>query len=74
MEPDPRYEVRKPEIERLLRRLAKHIDGERPSDLGFCLFLFPSEVGSVFYIANVDRSDAVKAVQEWVRSNKERGH
>lgn len=68
------YEVRDPELESALRDLAKYIDGKLPPGFGFCLLLFTFEPGATFYISNAERKTMLKALQEFVRSNKERGY
>lgn len=68
------YEVRDEEVEAGLRELAAHIDGKTPAGMGFCLLLFTLEPGATFYISNAERGTMIAALQEFIRSNKERGH
>jgi hypothetical protein len=68
------YEVRDPELETALRELADYITGKLPPGFGFCLLLFTLEPGATFYISNAERATMLTAMQEFIRSNKERGH
>ena len=68
------YEVRDERLEGALRELADYIDGKLPSGFGFCLLLFTFEPGVTFYISNAERGTMIAALQEFIRSNKERGH
>lgn len=77
MLPDPRdYEVHDEQIEEALRDLARLIDRRIPDGMGFALLLFdfkdPPE--AMFYISNAERGSMVKATQEFVRKQKERGY
>lgn len=68
------YEVRDADVEAALRELADHIAGTVPDGFGFCLLLFTFEPGATFYISNAERGTMLTALQEFIRSNKERGH
>lgn len=74
MSPSDSYEVHDEQLEAALKELAKYIDGKLPPGFGFCLLLFTFEPGATFYISNAERGTMLKALQEFIRSNKERGH
>lgn len=53
-----------------LRDLARHIDGQIPMEHGFILLVFPyGPGGSMQYIANARRLDAIQAMREWIAKN-----
>lgn len=62
------HEVRDPEIERLLRRIARRMDYQLPPGWGFALFLMSYEdAGSnVFYISSAEREGVIDAVRTWL--------
>jgi hypothetical protein len=68
------YEVHDPELEDTLKELGRYIDNKLPSEFGFCLLLFTFKPGATFYISNAERGTMLKALQEFIRSNKARGH
>ena len=65
-----RYEIHDPEIEMLLRSLAKKIGGELPGGWGFMLMLFQFSEATgapMFDISNADRKDVANVVREWLQ-------
>lgn len=69
------YEVRDEELEAALKELARYIEGEIPPQLCFCLMLFTAdEPRATFYISNAERGTMLAALQEFIRTNKARGH
>lgn len=68
------YEIHNEQLEAVLKQLADYIDDKLPPGFGFCLLLFSFEPGVTFYISNAERGTMLTALQEFVRSNKERGH
>ena len=61
-------------IKRKLKDIAKNIDKELPDGFGFALltFRFNSEpdTSELMYVANADRQDIVKAMEEWIEKTK----
>lgn len=70
---DPmRYEVRNPEIEGKLRRIASNIDSNLPSGYGFTLMIYSfGPGGSMFYASNANREDMIRAMQEFIAKYRE---
>jgi hypothetical protein len=68
------FEIRDEELEGMLKELGDFIGGKLPPGFGFSLLLFTFEPGVTFYISNAERGTMLKALQEFIRSNKERGH
>lgn len=63
----PNFEVRDPIVEQALRDVAQVINPLTPPGYGFVVLL--AGLGSkegVFYIANVQRGDVVKMMQEFI--------
>lgn len=47
--------------------LAKIIDNNLPTDMGFCLLVFPfNKQGKMQYISNGNRQDVANAMLEWL--------
>jgi len=75
---DERYEVRNPEIEDVLRRIAARIDESVPEGFAFGLFLMPfgakpiEEGGAVFWISNAERDGMVDAIKGWIEDSERR--
>lgn len=59
-----------------LQNIAKNIDKELPEGFGFALltFKFNAEpnTSELMYVANADRQDIVKAMEEWIEKTKEK--
>ena len=51
-----------------LKRIAKNIDKSLPKDFGFVLltFKFNESNSKLMYISNSNRSDVIKAMEEWI--------
>lgn len=53
-----------------LKDLARHIDGQIPLEHGFILLVFPfGPEGTLQYIANGRRLDAIQAMREFIAKN-----
>lgn len=60
------FEVRNPEIEKVLQKLAKFLDGEMPPGHGFTLFIFEKGGKNVFYISNAQRESMLGVLKEFI--------
>lgn len=61
------FQIREPQIERLLSYLARSIKAALPQGWGFMLFFFTlGEGGSMFYISDAQRADVIQAMKEWI--------
>lgn len=67
------YEVRNPEIEHLLRRIANLIKKLLPKGWGFTLILFEygseEDKGSTFYMSTATRDTMIEYMKEFIRKN-----
>jgi hypothetical protein len=68
------FDIDNPEIKALLRRLAEDLHARMPDGWGFCLLIFEFSGEATFYISDAQRSDMMKALQEFIRVQKARGH
>lgn len=71
---DQEYEVDDAALQAQLRELAAEIDARTDPEMGFCLLLFRFDGAGMFYISNAERPSMLKAIQEFVRVQKARGH
>lgn len=57
-----------------LQNIAKNIDKELPEGFGFALLTFKfnadPDTSELMYVANADRQDIVKAMEEWIQKTK----
>ena len=57
-----------------LQNIAQNIDKELPEGFGFALLTFrfnaEPDVSELMYVANADRQDIVKAMEEWIEKTK----
>lgn len=57
-----------------LQNIAKNIDKELPEGFGFALLTFrfnaSTDTSELMYVANADRQDIVKAMEEWIQKTK----
>lgn len=67
------HELDDDEVAGLLPQLAREIDSRTPERLGFALLLFEFEGEGMFYVSSAQRETMVKAMQEFVRKQKEKG-
>lgn len=74
------YEVPQDEIKGLLEQMARAIDKNLPDGWGFALQFVNYDVGegttprAIFYISNMERKSMIASLQEFIRTQKERGH
>lgn len=58
-----------------LQNIAKNIDKELPEGFGFALLTFKfnadPDTSELMYVANADRQDIVKAMEEWIQKTKD---
>jgi hypothetical protein len=65
--PEVNYEVENPEIEQLLRGLARTLKGKMPPGWGFSLFICSfGGGGSSFYISSMERQSFLESLQEFM--------
>ena len=66
------YEIRNPEIERLLKELGIKIRKDMPRGFGFTLFIFGyGEDKPLFYISSAVREDMIKTMYEFIEKLQE---
>ena len=64
------FQVRKPEIEVLLKELGHWLKSKMPKGWGFSLMIFNhGEKGSMFYISDSNREDMIEAMKEFIERN-----
>jgi len=63
---DPRYEIKIPEIEAILKDLGGMLGKLMPEGYGFALQIFAFRGEAFFYISNADREDMIKALREFI--------
>ncbi len=67
MEYDERYEVKDPDIQRLLQFLGSRLGEAMPEGWGFGLFIFSyGENGAMFYISSAEREGMLKTLKEFI--------
>ena len=61
-------------IKNKLKDIAKNIDKELPNGFGFALLTFKfnakPDTSELMYVANANRQDIVKAMEEWIDKTK----
>lgn len=61
-------------IKRKLKDIAKSIDNELPEGFGFALLTFKfnakPNTSKMMYVANAERKDIIKAMEEWIEKTK----
>jgi hypothetical protein len=73
--PTEEFDVENAEIRKLLNDIGHGIGEQLPKGWGMCLLLFTyGERGDMFYISNAERGTMIKALQEFIREQKRRGH
>jgi hypothetical protein len=72
--PTEEYEIHDPDMKAILNELGRSIGDRLPPGWGMCLLLFEFNGEATFYISNARRQDMIKALQEFVRNQKQRGH
>ena len=72
--PEEEYDIRNPEIQAMLKDMGHTIGDQLPPGWGMCLFLFTFDGEATFYISNAERGTMIKALQEFIRDQKRRGH
>lgn len=60
------YEIRNPQIEAMMREVAKTISAQLPEGWGFSLFLFKFFAEDSFYISSGDREGVVHSIRQWL--------
>jgi len=59
-----------------LQNIAENIDKELPEGFGFALLTFKfnaePDTSELMYVANANRQDIVKAMEEWIEKTKEK--
>ena len=54
-----------------LQGIAKKVEANLPKDFGFVVLTFKfNENGQLMYVSNANRSDVVKAMEEWIINTK----
>lgn len=64
-----KMEVRNPEAEEALRKIAENIKTMTPDGMGFTIMLFDLEGAgdnAMFYMSSAERGDMVKAMKEFI--------
>lgn len=66
-----KYEVRNPQVESILKKIADRIKAFLPKGWGFTLFLFSyGEEGSTFYISTAQRESMIQLLEEFLAREK----
>lgn len=65
------FEVKNPQIEDLLKRVAGVIKKMTPPGWGFTVMLFDTDTtkGSMFYLSSARREDMINAMKEFIEKN-----
>lgn len=61
-------------VKKRMNTIAKKVDDELPEGYGFCVLAFrfgDAEGRQLMYVANADRLDIVKAMEEWIEKTKD---
>lgn len=61
-------------VKKRMNTIAKKVDDELPEGYGFCVLAFSfgdAEGRQLMYVANADRLDIVKAMEEWIEKTKD---
>lgn len=67
---DLNFEVRDPEVEKVLRKIGGLIGQAIPESHGFVLLVYNhGEGGNMFYISNSQREGVIEAMKEFIEKN-----
>jgi hypothetical protein len=65
------FEVPNEQMETLLKEYGRRIRATLPNGVGFTLFLYDyGEGGSMFYLSTSERTDMIKALEEFILKQK----
>jgi hypothetical protein len=68
------FEMRNPEIEKLLRELGQDLKRKMPPGWGFTLLISSyGEGGATFYLSSVERGDGINLMKEFVAKMEANG-
>jgi hypothetical protein len=68
---EERYQVRSEAAEAMLKNIGGLLREACPPGYGFALLVFTFEPGAMFYTANAERADMVKAMREFIAKFEE---
>lgn len=65
------FEVKNKIVEAILKDLGAELKRRMPAGMGFALLMFDYGAdGSLFYIADAEREDMIKTMEEFIERNK----